>query len=67
MVLVEGQSKRKPPEGSGLISLTGRTDTNKRCHFHVQEDGNGTVLQSGDYVDVRVLEASANSLFCKVE
>lgn len=69
LVLVEGPSKRSTPEKP---TLTGRTDTNKRCILparevpvSVGEESKSLVsLQPGDYAWVRVTDAKAQTLFC---
>jgi tRNA A37 methylthiotransferase MiaB len=63
LVLVEGLSKRSTPENP---TMTGRNDNNKRCIISPSSSELGDLaLQAGDYVRVRVKEASAQTLFCE--
>ena len=64
LVLVEGLSKRSTPENP---TMTGRNDNNKRCIISSSSsfELGDLVLQAGDYVRVRVKEASAQTLFCE--
>jgi tRNA-2-methylthio-N6-dimethylallyladenosine synthase len=62
-VLVEGPSKNFQGEieaVSGPVQLTGRTMTDRICIF----DGNPRLI--GSYINVRVVSASAVSLFAEV-
>lgn len=64
LVLVEGLSKRSTPENP---TMTGRNDNNKRCIISPSSSSElgDLALQAGDYVRVRVTEASAQTLFCE--
>lgn len=70
LVLVEGHSKRSSPLNP---TLTGRTDSNKRCVFPAAEalaDADDPTaprvpLRPGDYAVVRVAEAKAQTLICE--
>ena len=47
--------------------MTGRNDNNKRCIISPSSSSElgALALQAGDYVRVRVKEASAQTLFCE--
>lgn len=71
LVLVEGHSKRSSPANP---TLTGRTDSNKRCVFSAAGDvladaddptGPRVPLKPGDYAVVRVAEAKTQTLVCE--
>lgn len=71
LVLVEGFSKRSSPANP---TLTGRTDSNKRCVFSAAADvladaddptSHRIPLKPGDYAVVRVKEAKTQTLLCE--